>query len=384
MVRLNVRNGIDNIDKYSHVFEGKRVGLVTNPTGTDKSLVSTIDILNRKCLLKALYSPEHGIRGHLQAGERVETYVDEMTGLPVYSLYGASKKPGAEMLDGIDILVFDIQDIGARYYTFISTMALCMESCAEQGKAFVVLDRLNPVGGAVEGNIPETRFRSFVGMCPVPVRHGLTIGELALLIKAENRLNVELEVVRAEGWKRDAYFDETDLHWINPTPNMPSPDAALLYIGTCLFEGTCLSEGRGTTRPFEIVGAPWLNPWALAERINRKGLEGIVFRPLYFSPVFSKYAGQVCGGVQLHVIDRRKIKPFACGVKLLMEIRRMGAEKFTWLPPAGEENRPFIDLLAGTDELRLSQPDNEDRLLEKWSKQSDAFTEDRKKYLLYE
>jgi len=386
MSRITVRNGVDNIDRYASLFEGKKLGLITNPTGTDKSFVSTIDILNERFRLKALYSPEHGIRGCLQAGDKVENDVDERTGLPVYSLYGRSKKPGADILRDIDVLVFDIQDIGSRYYTFIYTMALAMESCAENGKTFVVLDRVNPIGSAIEGNVLSRGFESFVGMYPIPVRYGMTVGELALLINGEFGIGADLEIVKIEGWKRDAYFDETDLCWINPTPNMPSVDTALLYCGTCLFEGTNVSEGRGTTRSFEMIGAPWLNPYTLAEEMNRKGLEGVLFRPVYFRPVFSKYEGAICGGVQLHITDRRTIRPFECGLQLLFQIQNMDRDKFSWLPPRKEGGCWFIDLLAGTDELRLAKPDsdNADRLLEKWREQCDAFSEVRNKYLLYD
>jgi uncharacterized protein YbbC (DUF1343 family) len=385
MSRMTVRNGVDNIDRYVSLLEGKKLGLITNPTGTDKSLRSTIDILNREFRLNALYSPEHGIRGCIQAGNKVENDVDQWTGLPVYSLYGQSKKPGAEILKDIDVLIFDIQDIGSRYYTFIYTMALSMKSCAEYGKTFVILDRVNPIGNTMEGNVLGSGFESFVGMYPIPVRHGMTVGELALLINTEFGIGANLEIVKIEGWKRDAYYDETDLFWINPTPNMPSADTALLYCGTCLFEGTNVSEGRGTTRPFEMIGAPWLNPYTLAEEMNRKSLDGVLFRPVYFQPVFSKHEGAICGGVQLHVKDRRKIRPFECGLQLLFQIRNMDRDRFSWLSPLKEGGRWFIDLLAGTDELRLTKPDSDDadKLLKKWSGQCEAFSEVKKKYLLY-
>lgn len=386
MLKLSVRNGIDNIEKYRHIFEGKRLGLITNHTGVDRLFKSTIEILNRNFNLKVLYSPEHGLKGCLQAGEAVEVYVDELTNLPVYSLYGESKKPSSEILKDIDVLVFDIQDTGSRYYTFIYTMALAMESCAENEKTFVVLDRINPIGNEMEGNILDTRFKSFVGLYPLPVRYGLTIGELAGLLNNEYGIGGQLEVVKAEGWKRDMYFDETDLSWINTTPNMTSINAALLYNGTCLFEGTNISEGRGTTRPFEMIGAPWLNPYALADVMNKKCLVGVFFRPVYFEPMFSKHKGMICGGVQLHVNDRKKIKPFECGLKLLFEIRDMDRNKFSWNPPYREGGHYFIDMLAGTDKIRLAEPGNQvvQLLLDNWRKDCENFRIIKEKYQIYD
>jgi len=350
----------------------------------NKSFIPTVDILNEKYGLKALFSPEHGLRGHLQACDRVGFYIDERTGIPVYSLYGDIRKPSREMLDDIDMLVVDIQEVGSRYITYIYTMALAMKSCAEQGKAFTVLDRINPIGGGIEGNILDVEFSSFVGLYPLPVRYGLTLGELAMLINYEYGIGAELKIVRAEGWERKMYFDETDLFWINPTPNMPSVEAALLYNGTCLFEGTNISEGRGTTKPFEMIGAPWLDPYSLAAEMNRQGLEGVYFRPAYFSPVFSKHKGEVCGGVQLHITDRNKIEPFKIGVRLLFEIRRMSNGKFSWITPDKEEERYFIDLLAGTNRLRLagSRQDIEN-LLEEWSIGCEKYKETIEKYRIY-
>lgn len=383
--KLSVTNGIDNIGKYSNILKGSRLGLITNQTGVDKAFRTTIDILRGQYSLSALYSPEHGLRGCLEAGAAVGSYVDEPTGLPVYSLYCDNKRPSAQMLEDVDTLVFDIQDIGSRYYTFIYTMALSMECCAELGKTFAVLDRINPVGNATEGNIPEPAFRSFVGLYPIPVRHGMTVGELAGLMNNEYGIGARLEVVKAEGWKRDAFFNETDLHWINPTPNIPSPDAALLYAGTCLFEGTNISEGRGTTRPFELIGAPWIEPVDLAAEMNGLGLEGIYFRPAYFRPVYSKYRENVCGGVQLHIVDRMRLKPFQCGIRLLFKIREMYWEHFSWNPSEKDGGAFPIDLLAGTDRLRLARDSREaEALLEAWESDCAGFGKVREKYLLYD
>lgn len=378
-----VKCGIDIIDEYWSIFEGKRIGLITGPSGVNKKLKSAVEILNERYNLKALYSPEHGIRGNLQAGEKVEEYIDERTGIKVYSLYGENKKPTPNMLKDIDVLVIDIQDVGSRYYTYIYTMAYAMEACKENDKIFVVLDRPNPIGGVkVEGNILDTRFKSFVGMYPIPQRYGLTIGELAMFINEEFNINCELYVVKMEGWRREMYYDETGLIWINPSPNIPCLDAAILYNGTCLFEGTNVSVGRGTTKPFEIVGAPWLDPYDLAERMNRKELPGVIFRPVYFTPSFSMYANVLCKGVQIHITDKKLINSVEIGIRLLYEIIDMSGDNFKWLPPSKEGAGYHIDHLAGTDDLRLKRYPA-DELLEKWNNESKNFEKIKRKYHLY-
>jgi len=383
MERLLVKNGIDCIEKYSYLFEGKRLGLVSSPMGVDRNLRSTIDILNEKFNLTALYSPEHGIRGNLQAGAAVDTYVDEATGITVYSLYGKNKKPSPEILENIDVLVIDLQDVGSRYYTFLYTMSYCMESCEENNKTVVVLDRPNVIGGeAVEGNILDVNFKSFIGMYPIPQRFGLTIGELAQLLNKEFNINCDLKVAKLEGWRREAYFDDTDLLWINPSPNIPSVNTAVLYNGTCLFEGTNISEGRGTTKPFEFIGAPWLDAYKLADKMNKKGLEGVIFRPVYFEPAFSKHKGELCKGVQVHVKDKRKVKPVKVGINLLYEVMDMNKDKFEWLPPFKEGANYFIDLLTGTDEVR-NRKFEADTFIEKWERESKDFKKIKEKYHLY-
>jgi uncharacterized protein YbbC (DUF1343 family) len=383
MEKLNVKTGVDVVDKYAHLLEGKRLGLVSAPTGVNKNLVSTIDVLNAKLNLTALYSPEHGIRGNLQAGAAVDTYIDESTGIIVYSLYGKNKKPSPEILKDIDVLVIDLQDIGSRYYTFLYTMSYCMESCAENNKTLVVLDRPNVIGGeTVEGNILDTNFKSFVGMYPIPPRFGLTIGEMAMLMNKEFNINCNLEVIKMQGWSREAYFDDTDLLWINPSPNIPSVNAAVLYNGTCLFEGTNISEGRGTTRPFEMIGAPWLDAYKLADIMNKKGFEGVMFRPVYFEPTFSKHKRELCKGVQVHVTDKRKVKAVEVGINLLYEVMDMDKERFEWLPPFKEGSHYFIDLLSGTDEVR-NRRFEADGFIEKWRKQSKDFIKIKEQYHLY-
>lgn len=384
MERLIVKTGIDCIEKYSYLFEGKRLGLVSCPTGVDKNLKSTIDILNEKFNLTALYSPEHGIRGNLQAGASVGSYVDESTGITVYSLYGENKKPSGEMLKDIDVLVIDLQDVGSRYYTFIYTMSYCLESCAENNKTAVVLDRPNVIGGeSVEGNILNTNFSSFIGRYPIPQRYGLTIGELAQFMNKEFNINCSLRIAKLEGWKREAYFDDTDLLWINPSPNIPCTDAAVLYNGTCLFEGTNISEGRGTTRPFEMIGAPWIDANKLADKMNEKKLKGVIFRPVYFEPSFSKHKGELCKGVQIHVADKRKVKPVELGIHLLYEIMDMDREKFRWLPPFKGSPNCSIDLLSGTDEVRLRKFEAEE-FIQKWEKECESFKKVKEKYHIYQ
>ena len=378
-----IKNGIDGIEKYGYLFEGKRLGLVTGPTGLDKQLKPTIDILNNRYDLRVLFSPEHGVRGNFQAGTHVDSYVDEKTGIPVLSLYGDSRKPSPEMLGNIDVLVMDIQDIGSRYYTYLYTMSYCMQACAENKKTFVYLDRVNPIGGMqVEGGILDTRYASFVGMYPITPRYGLTAGELAMLFNSEFGIGCELAVVKAEGWKREMYFDDTDLLWVNPSPNIPSLDAAVLYNGTCLFEGTNISEGRGTTKPFEMIGAPWLDPYRLADKMNGMSLPGVIFRPVYFEPAFSKNRGQQCKGVQIHISDHRSVRPVEIGIKLLYEIMDFDRGKFEWVAPNREKGGYFIDLLTGGDDVRLRHFEADD-LIGKWRGESSRFKAYKEKYHIY-
>jgi uncharacterized protein YbbC (DUF1343 family) len=286
----------------------------------------------------------------------VESYKDPQTGLTVYSIYGeeGGNRPSQAMLQDIDLLLIDIQDVGARFYTFISTMYNAMEECAKGGKTFVVLDRFNPINGAaVEGNILDPRFRSFVGIAPIPQRHGMTMGELALFFNKECGINCDLKVIPLAGWKREQFGDETGCPWVNPSPNIPGVDAALVFPGTCLFEGTNVSEGRGTTKPFELIGAPWLDPDALAEVLKAQKLPGFIFRPVYFTPWAHKHKDELCKGIQVHVIDRRVISPVKMGLALLEAVQDQDKGRFAWRPPA--EDRYFIDLLAGTDMLRKGQ-----------------------------
>lgn len=333
---------------------GRRAGLITNHTGIDSRFRSTIDLLHAtdRLELAALFGPEHGVRGEAQAGVEVGGATDRRTGLPVHSLYGPTLRPTRAMLEGLDVLIFDLQDIGVRYATYVSTMVYAQEAAAAAGLTFAVFDRPNPLSGIYrEGNVLDPGFASFVGVYPLPVRHGLTVGEVARLVAAERDWPEPL-IVPMRGWRRDRWLDGTGLPWVQPSPNLPTLDSVTLYPGTCLIEGTNVSEGRGTTRPFEIVGAPWLDPFRLAAQLGRRDLPGVAFRPAYFTPTGSKHANVSCGGVQVHVIDRASLKPVELGVQLLHSVRALSPDEFAWRDAGGE--RPFVDRLYGGDTLRRS------------------------------
>ncbi|BFH16230.1 DUF1343 domain-containing protein [Paenibacillus melissococcoides] len=378
-----IRNGIDCIGEYAHLFQGKRIGLITAPTGLTKDFVSTIQIMHEKFNLAALFSPEHGVRGDQAAGAQVETYVDPYTKVPVYSLYRKdSKRLSREMLDEVDMVVYDIQDVGVRYYTFIYTMLYALEDCAKAGKEFVVLDRINPLDGVtVEGNLLKPGYHSFVGNYPLCVRYGLTAGEVAAMANEQIKWNARLHVVRCEGWERMMQFPDAGIPWVMPSLGLPRFDSALLYAGSCLFEGTNISEGRGTTAPFEIIGAPFIEAEKLAGEMNRMKLPGVVFRPVYFKPSFSKFRDEQCGGVQLHVLDRRALRPLETGVQLLYAIKR-NYEQFSFLSPVKENSRPFIDLLGG-DSIYRAEPADVPAMLERFREESREFADMKRQYHLY-
>lgn len=372
------------LEERIDLLAGKRVGLVTNPTGIDRDLRSSVDLLvaHPDVRLVALFGPEHGVRGDVQAGDRVDSSHDRKTGLPVHSLYGEHREPTAAMLEGIDVLVFDIQDVGARFYTYPYTLANVMRAARRAGIPVVVPDRPNPIGGKhVEGPVLEPEYTSFVGMFPIPIRHGMTIGELAMLFNDAFGIGAELHVVPMRGWRRGMREPGQALPWILPSPNMPTPDTALVYPGTALFEGTNVSEGRGTTRPFETIGAPFVDAEALAERMNALALPGVRFRPTWFTPTFSKHAGELCGGVQLHVTDRDAFRPVRTGIALLMAMRAMHPDDFAFLP--GES--PFFDKLAGNGRVRGMILDGErlDAIEARWQDDLRRFEAVRRDYLLY-
>lgn len=375
--------GIDRIEEFLHIFEGKRVGLITNPTGVDSNLRSTIDILSEKTNLVALYSPEHGVRGDIQAGEKVEDYVDEKTGVKVYTLYGKNKKPSKEVLEDIDLLAIDIQDVGSRLYTYLYTMAYCMQSAKEFGKQFIVFDRPNPVGGeVVEGNLVKESFTSFVGLYPIPYRYGLTFGEVANFFNKEFDIKCNLTVVPMNGWKREMVYEDTGLEWIVPSPNMPTVETAFVYNSTCIFEGTNISEGRGTAKPFEFLGAPWLNAHKLADTMNEKELSGVVFRPIYFTPTFSKHKDQLCKGVQIHVLDRKSFNAIQVALHLLREVRLQDKEKFEYLAPYTEKGKHMIDYNTGSDYIRTHEF-NPDEVYKEWQQEAESFKAIKIAYHLY-
>ena len=384
-----VRPGVEVfVEHPPAVVRGKRVGLITNQSGIDRQRRSTIDLLRAMpdLTLAALYSPEHGIRG--TADTRVASSTDEKTGLPIHSLYGDTNKPTPEMLAGIDVLVYDIQDLGVRQYTYESTLALAMQAAAEQRIPIVVLDRPNPVTGTiVEGNILEPAFRSFVGIYPVLSRHGMTLGELARMYNAEQGIGAELTVVPVEGWRRAMWWDETGLPWVNPSPNIRRLDAAIHYPGAVFFEAINVSEGRGTDLPFEQIGAPWLEHTKVAAAMNAMNLPGVRFEAVEFpvSETARKYPGQVLKGVRFTPTDRDAYRPLATSLLMIELIRRLHPDHFQWARANSREpNMLTIERHGGTARLRAAieagtLPD----LLREWERDQEAFLQKRAPYLLY-
>ena len=379
-----VRPGLEVLLTDSvHLVEGLRVGLIANHTGIDRGRVHGIDRLMEapEVDLVALFSPEHGIRGDEEGGIGVDSGADERTGLPIHSLYGETRKPTPEMLTGLDALLFDIQDVGARYYTYVSTMALAMEAAGEAGMPFLVLDRPNPIGGvAVQGNVLDPAFATFVGLFPVPMRHGMTPGELARLFVGEFGVRTDLAVVPLEGWERPLTFEGTGLPWIPPSPNMPSVESAFHYPGTCLFEGTNISVGRGTDRAFQVIGAPWLDGDSLTVALQGYEIPGVEVRPIRFtprSPGDGKFSGQEVGGVRL-VVQDTDYDPTLAALALLLETRRISGDRWEW-------REAHFDRLAGTDRLRLGieAGDSLEKLRAGWDAALEAFRRLREPYLLY-
>jgi uncharacterized protein YbbC (DUF1343 family) len=369
------------------LIKGKRVGLITNPTGVDQKLNSIVDLLynNPNVKLTALYGPEHGVRGSAQAGSYVEKYTDEKTGLPVYSLYGSTKKPTPEMLSNVDVLLFDIQDVGARFYTYIYTMALAMEAAKENNIPIIVLDRPNPISGTkVEGPVLEDKYSSFVGEYAIPVRHGMTVGELAQLFNKEFNIGADLTVVKMDGWKRNMYYDDTPLQFVMPSPNMPTLDTALVYPGACLIEGTNISEGRGTTRPFELIGAPFINGDDLAEKLNSYHLPGVSFRSASNVPTFSKFVNQLTNGVQIHVTNRNTYNSFETGLYIVKTIHDMYPNQFQFRTP-GSNGISYFDNLVGNGSIRagIEAGKSVEEMEASWQTDLNKFMDVREKYLLY-
>jgi len=389
-----VKTGLDVwVEQGFSALKGRRVGAIVNPTSVDSRFHHLADLLVKTpgVTLAALFGPEHGIRGEAQYMVAVDEARDRRTGVPVHSLYGStfeSLSPRPEWLAGLDALVFDIQDVGSRYYTYVYTMALAMKVAAKAKVPFFVLDRPNPLGGvAMEGNLVGERYRSFVGLYPIPTRHGMTAGELARLFNAEFGIGCELTVVPCEGWRREMFWSDTGLPFISPSPNMPTPDTALVYPGMCLGEGTNVSEGRGTCRPFEQFGAPWLDSEALVARLEKERLPGVTFRPVGFTPTFDKFSGQSCSGAFIHVTDRLTFQSLRTGIAIFQAVHDVGGGKFSWREDAYEfvEDVPAFDLLCGTDQVRRGIEEGWplDRLMEGFSAQAAAFERQRRPYLLY-
>lgn len=383
MNKQRVLSGLDQLQKYDHLLKGRRIGLMTNHTGINLNFESAIDIISRDYNLTALFACEHGIRGTIQAGEQVDTTVDERTGVPVFSCYGGSGRLTSEMLSMFDVFVFDMQDVGARFYTYLYSLSYAMEECARYGKSVLVLDRINPIGGQkVEGTILDERFHSFVGEYSLPTRYGLTIGEYALWVKRHLNLDLDLTVAPLKGWYREFMLPDCAVPWVAPSPNINCFESAMCYIGTCVFEGTNLSEGRGTPLPFQVVGAPWVNGFELAKRMNQKKIAGVHYRECSFSPNMSKHAGELCQGVQLHITDAESFDAFAAGLYLLDEIRTLHGDKFEFLTGKVLNSQSHLDKLLGTDLYRLGGK-NASQIIKMNAYDIDTFKKERQQYFLY-
>lgn len=374
------------LENYIHLVQGKRIGLLTNPSGVSSKLQSTADIFaaHPDIQLTALFGPEHGIRGAISAGEKVKDATDPKTGIPVFSLYGKYRTPGKEMVDSIDVFIVDIQDIGVRAYTFIYTMANVMKAAAKHEKQVIVLDRPNPLGGEItEGNLTEEGFLSFVGMYPIPYRHGMTIGELAQLFNSEYRINCDLTVIPLIGWTRNMYWDKTGLYWIPPSPHVPHWETVLFMSTTGTFgELHTLSEGVGYTSPFELTGAPWINGEELATALNNLHLPGVLFRPLHFKPYYGIFKDQICQGVQIHLTDPQIYKSYSAGFFIMETVMKLYPEHNLFAEP---RRLRMFNKVVGCDwithDLKNQVPVS--KIEDKWQQALLEFNEVREKYLLY-
>ncbi|HEV8592043.1 MAG TPA: DUF1343 domain-containing protein [Pyrinomonadaceae bacterium] len=389
---LRTRIGVEVLlEDRTDLIRNQRVALVCNQASVLPDLHHVADVFSEHegINLTTLFGPQHGIRGDVQ-DNMIETphAVDERTGIMVYSLYSETREPTQEMLENVDTIVFDMQDVGCRIYTFIYTMANCMRAAKQFGKKVIVCDRPNPIGGiGVEGNITEHEFKSFVGQLEIPTRHGMTTGELAKLFNEHFSIGCDLEVVTMEGWRREMYFEETGLPWVLPSPNIPTVDTCVVFPATVHVEGTELSEGRGTTKPFELNGAPFIDPYKWTAELEKYDFEGVAFRPCYFRPTFQKWAGQTCGGVQIHVTNREVFTPVIVGIAMIKTTFDMYTEHFQWKQSAYEyvfDKNPF-DVVCGSDKIRkaieggVSLKEIEDS----WVDGLNEFGEVRKSHLLY-
>jgi uncharacterized protein YbbC (DUF1343 family) len=370
---------------------GARVGLICNQASVDHGYEHAADLLHRQKSidLRALFGPQHGIRGDVQ-DNMIETKhgLDRKTGLPVHSLYSETREPTEAMLKDIDVLVFDMQDVGCRIYTFVYTLANCMRAASQFGKRVVVCDRPNPINGeGLSGNVLEPEFASFVGQFPIPTRHGMTVGELARMFNDHFNIQCDLEVIAMSGWQREFWHNDTDAPWVMPSPNMPTLDSATVFPGSVHFEGTQLSEGRGTTRPFELIGAPYIDPDVYADRLNELTLPGVFFRSCVFQPTFQKHAGVSCGGVQIHVTNRKSFEPVLAGIAMVKLAYDMYPNHFRWKEPPYEyvyDQNPF-DVISGTSKIReaFERGMTLDSIAKSWKAPLAAFAQLRQSYLLY-
>lgn len=396
MVFIVVKNGIDCTHELDRVLKNKRIGLITSGSAINKNLELAVDILNQKYQVKKLFNTIYGIRSEYIYGERVLKYTDEKTGLTVQSIFNHDQNaPTEEMLEGLDILVFDIKEAGARYYEYLYCLGNIMKACAKANMTLVILDRVAPINGVdTEGTICGPDMHTMVGDYGLPNRTGLTIGEFALYINSEYHINCPLEIIKAEGFRREMYMDETDLPWVLPSPSLPHVNANLLYTGMCLFEGIAsINEGRGTSKPFEIIGAPWLDATELALKMNYIGLDGVRFGQIHYIPTSSKHQKEICNGIQIHITDRKSIQPVRLALHLIEEIRNLHPDKLEWaLPTAGHDVKSpespqifdyYFDKLLGTDEFRKGNY-TADGLLDFYKPQLKQYNITKQKYHLYE
>lgn len=383
--------GVEKLLEAPELLKGSRVGLICNQASVDHNYRHVADLFHEHpdIELSALFGPQHGIRGDVQDNMiETEHSLDRKTGLPIFSLYSETRVPTEEMLRDIDVLVFDMQDVGCRIYTFVYTMANCMIAARKYGKRVIVCDRPNPITGSmVEGNVLEADFASFVGQYSIPTRHGMTPAELARLFNKHFNINCDLEIVSMDPWQRSFWLDNTDAPWVLPSPNMPTLDSATVFPGSVHFEGTQVSEGRGTTRPFELIGAPYIDPDDYADSLNSIGLKGVYFRACGFQPTFQKHGGITCGGVQIHVIDREVFEPVKTGVAMVKVAFDLYRDDFRWKEPPYEyvyDKNPF-DVISGTDKIRKAFENNMelDDIVAGWQPQLKEFLEVRDQYLLY-
>lgn len=383
-----VKIGLDVLLKSNKIKDIGRVGLISHPPAILHDYTHVLDALMQSgAHIAALFGPEHGFDASAADGASVNDQTDWRTGLPVFSLYGPNKEPSQAMLSGVDTLVFDMQDVGVRFYTFISTLFYVLRGAAAAGKSVIVLDRPNPINGRVVAGPPlESGFESFVGIAPMPLRHGLTMGELARYFNSDFGFHADLTVVPMQGWQRSMWFDETGLPWVPLSPGMPHLSTAIVYPGMCFLEGTNLSEGRGTALPFEIAGAPWLDGHTLAQSLNQLNLPGVRFRPVSFAPTFSKHSGQTCSGVQVHVTDRASFKPIQTALHLIAACRAQAPKDFSFLSSSWEGGKPHFDLLAGSASVRqgLEAERPVVDIARDWDQSLEEFAQKWQKVLLYE